>query len=158
MLASFISGCSANPPAFLDTVPVSYEYSYNNCMAHPVKWYQVIRSKAGDLELKTSEHNDEILVYNAPEECLEKIGGLAKEHKLWKLKSSYTPPMLVLDGYSWHLGISYKDDSIWSGGNNAWPDSKLWEGVSSINQYLQGLIDEAGEEGIVRRESHWDNR
>lgn len=145
--------CGSPKPSFYDQDPVSYEYSYNATMAYPIKWFSV---KAGDdgILLKYSDGDNEIRVYRAPEDVFARIGEIVRTTKLYKLQESYRPAMQVLDGYRWSLEILYPDDSIYSHGSNARPSSDLREGIEKINEYLESIVEAAGDEGVIATETH----
>ena len=82
-------------------------------------------------------------------ECREYI-----YNKLHKLKDHYLPPFEVLDGYGWGISIVYPEDSIWSGGSNAWPGGKLAEGINVINSRIQSIIDASTEADILEKKMH----
>ncbi len=136
-------------------VPVSYEYRYNATMAYYITWYQVEKDSTGVVRLSYSkDHNPEITVLKAPSDLLEFIGRTAAEYKLHKLKDHYLPPFEVLDGYGWGISIVYPEDSIWSGGSNAWPGGKLAEGINVINSRIQSIIDASTEADILEKKMH----
>ena len=88
-------------------------------------------------------------MYKAPADLLEKIGEMVSKYKVYKLKRSYQPSMEILDGYGWHMFIAYENGYIGSGGSNAWPSEKDWQGVAAINKYIQDIIDAATEADII---------
>lgn len=156
MFCSFLSVFGANSgPKFYHSVPVSYEYSYSGMMRDPIDWYSVRTEEGVGVTISYSHDGPEITVIKAPEGLLEKIGEIACSSKLYKLKASYRPKLEVLDGYGWFMSIRYKDDSIWSGGSNAWPPSKLWGGIAAINQLVVKAIENASGEDILRHESRY---
>ncbi|MBR5043077.1 MAG: hypothetical protein IKX67_07535 [Bacteroidales bacterium] len=131
--------------------PVRYEYSYWGMMAQPITFYEVMRDDNGQMIINYCAQSMETVVYKAPEDILERIGALAREHKIHKLQTSYRPDMEILDGYSWHVFVEYEKGYIGSGGSNAWPSDKLWAGIAAINNYIQGIIDAAPEADILDR-------
>lgn len=155
MLNSLFHGCAAQTPKFYDEAPTSFGYSYSGTMAFPIQWYEVDRDKDGTVRLSYSHDTNDITIYKAPDDLLEKIGAIARDSKLYKLKSHYDPPFEVLDGYGWHINIIYPGDSIWSGGTNAWPrEDYLNGGISSILSLLHGLVEAAAPEDIIGTSTH----
>lgn len=155
MFGSLFSGCGSPAPKFVEGTPTGYLYSYSGMMAYPIEWYCVEKSEDGELHLLYSNGGPDISVYQAPSDLLERIGAMVREHKLYKLESSYHPPMQVMDGYMWHIAIEYEKDGIWSGGSNARPPKELSAGIAAINSYLKGFID-SGEP--VGQDSHMNRR
>jgi hypothetical protein len=152
LLALF--GCG---PKFPEGTPVSYQYSYSGTMMYYITWYEVAQTPDGGVTISYStDCSDEITVLKAPSDALEKIGAMAKEHNLNKLKNSYLPDMEILDGYGWHMFIEFPDGYIGSGGSNAWPPAKLWSGIAAINAYIQGIIDASTPSDIIGKKSHRD--
>ena len=132
-----LSCCAAKKPGG----PIrSYEYSYNNCMAYPVVSYEVVQGASGAQTLNWSKNDGQIHAIALEEDVLGKIDGIVKKYRLYRLRDHYDPPFDILDGYSWHIGISYSTDGIYSGGSNAWPSRRHTEGISAINAYLESLI------------------
>ena len=152
MICSFFSGCGVfGAPKFYDKTPVSYEYTYSGTMAHPIDWYSV-KTEEGSVIISYSHHSPEITVIKAPDDLLEKIGAIARDAKLFKLKPGYRPKLHVLDGYGWDMLIRYPEDYISSGGSNAWPSGKLRGGIKAINQLIKDVIESTPEEAILRHE------
>lgn len=150
MFGFLFSGCGANGrPQFYDGVPVLYEYSHDVCMMYPDRYYKVFTREDGTVCIGVCTGRADVTVYRAPADALEVIGELVRKHRLYKLKESYRPPFEVLDGYMWHLAIRYDGGSIWSGGANALPDSKLQQGIVAINQYLEEHIASCGEDDVL---------
>ncbi|MBQ9660504.1 MAG: hypothetical protein IJV37_04475 [Bacteroidales bacterium] len=129
----------------------SYEYRHSGTMKYPLEFICVERSGSGTLQLLYSGGGAEITVYSLSEEALERIGDLAAEYKLHKLKESYRPRMQILDGYMWHCHIRYEKGGISSGGSNARPPRALKEGIDAINAYLREQIRE---ESIIGHAEH----
>lgn len=156
MFCSIFSGCGANSgPKFYHKAPVSYEYTYSGMMRDPLEWYYVQTEEDGTVTISYSNNGPEITVLKAPEGILGKIGELANSYKLYKLERSYQPKFEVLDGYGWHMFLSYEDGYIGSGGSNAWPPAKLWGGIDSINKLITDAINKAAPEDILRHESRY---
>ena len=155
MFGFLFQGCGQSAPKFVEGTPEKYLYTYSGMVAHPLEWYCVERTGDGALHLLYSAGGPEISVYNAPEDVFERIGELVRQHKLYKLESSYRPSMEILDGYGWTISIDYKDGGIWSGGSNAWPPQDLSGGIAAINGYLKRLIDSAEPIG---KEYHYTRR
>ena len=130
---------------------VSYEYSYDGTMMYPLEFICVERSGSGTLQLLYSGGGAEITVYSLPEEAPERIGALAAEYKLHRLKESYRPRMRILDGYMWHCRIRYGKGVISSRGSNARPPRALKDGIDAINAYLR---EQTREENIIGHAGH----
>ena len=165
MFGSVFSGCgcgssssSSSTPKFYDGNPVSYEYTYDVCMAFPAHWYKVFTREDGTVCLAYTDGGPEATILRAPKDILETIGKMVRDNKLYKLSSSYTPPFEVMDGYGWHLEIGYDGDSLWSGGNNARPEEKLWEGIQAINKYLDGIIEASSEKDVLGHQGYRELR
>lgn len=150
-----IIGCgNSQAQKYWEGTPKSYLYKHDVCMMYPAYWYNVVPAEDGTLLLKYSKYSNDIKVYHAPADALEHIGSLVREYRLYNLKDSYQPPFQVYDGYSWHVEVSYDKASIWSGGNNARPSSRHEEGLDAINAYLDGIMEAAGEDGVIAIEQH----
>lgn len=159
MISSLFSGCGAQAaPPFCDNNPVSYEYTYDVCMANPARWYRVFTDEGGNLCLAYNAGGFEATILRAPADILQTIGKTVREKKLYNLQRSYTPPFQVLDGYSWHIDIEYEGGSIWSGGSNAHPEKDLDEAIDAINEYLEGIIASASEDDVIGRKPYRDVR
>lgn len=159
MFGSLFSGCgSPAAPPFVENDPVSYEYTYDVCMAYPARWYKVFTDEEGTLCLAYNAGGSEATILRAPEDVLRTIGKTVREKKLYGLQRSYTPPFQVLDGYSWHIDIEYKGGSIWSGGSNAAPEKDLNEAIDAINEYLEGIIAASTEDDVTGRKPYRDLR
>ena len=130
-------------------VPESYSYNYAGMMIQPILNYEVERAKDGTITIAYCANSLEATVYKAPADLLEKIGEMVSKYKVYKLKRSYQPSMEILDGYGWHMFIAYENGYIGSGGSNAWPSEKDWQGVAAINKYIQDIIDAATEADII---------
>lgn len=91
---------------------------------------------------------EEILVGARREADAIVTAALVKEYRLDRLKERYRPPMKILDGYQWSVRFRYEENSLSSHGANAWPTRKYRDGIRSINDYLQGLVDAASEADI----------
>lgn len=79
----------------------AYEYRYDACMAYPLKYYKVFKDSTGTILLAwLKDCGPDVTVLKGTEEILEKIGALAEQYKLHKLKASYYPSMQIMDGYS----------------------------------------------------------
>ena len=84
---------------------VSYQYSYSGTMAYPIDYFRIDRNKDGVLRLGWSKDDNDIHLVRIPEESLQIIDSIAKQHKLWNLKNSYRPKMQVYDGYGWSFYV-----------------------------------------------------
>ena len=136
---------------------VLYEYSYSTTARFPSYYYEVRRDGTGMLCIGFSkDHEADIRIIRAPEDALEHIAGIAKEHRMHRLRGSYRPSMQVLDGYGWHCYLRYSDGSISSGGTHAHAPGKPGAGIAVINDYLRALIEASGSEDVIRLESHLD--
>ena len=154
MFCTIFAGCRPNSGnKFYDTTPESYYYQYSGMMAYPIVSYEVKAAEDGTITLSYSKDGPDVTIYKAPADLLQKIGETVREYKLYKLKRSYQPSMEILDGYGWSIAIAYGEDAIFSGGSNAWPDSKLSEGINKINVMLQSLVDNAGQDDIIGHDS-----
>lgn len=155
MFWSLFAGCQPNSgPKFYDSVPTEYHYQYSGMMAYPIVSYKVsIQEEDGTVALSYSQDGPDVTVYKAPADLLKKIGDLVRKNKLYNLKNSYEPQFEILDGYGWSVGVIYEDGYIFSGGSNAWPDKKLWAGISEINEMLQAIVDYAAPEDIIGHDS-----
>lgn len=133
---------------------VEYEYTYSGTMRFPLRWYLVKRDSTGRATLLYSDGEPEITVYRAPDDVFERIAAITGEYKLHRLRESYRPRMLVLDGYGWSVHIRCEKGSIHSGGGNAWPPARLNAGINTINNYLQSIVDNAAEADVIGRDDH----
>jgi hypothetical protein len=151
MFCSVFAGCQTNSGhKFYDSAPTEYNYQYSGTMAYPIVPYQVsIQEKDGTVALSYSEDGPDVTIYRAPADLLQKIGEKVRAHKLYNLKNHYEPSFEILDGYGWSVGFVYEDGYIFSGGSNAWPDGKLWAGITEINEMLQAIVDNAAPEDII---------
>ena len=137
---------------FPEGTPISYEYSYRGPMMYPMKWYKVTRTESGAIELKYQSDSPVVLVFRAPDDALERIGDIARSHRLHKLKRDYNTRYDIRDGRSWSLHLSWENYvSISSGGYMAWPRSEQREGIDAINEYLQAFVDSGPE--VIRTEA-----
>ena len=144
------SGSNEKP----DGAVIGYEYKYSGMMMYPLRWYSVTRDSTGVAQLLYSGGEPDITILRAPEDIFEKIASIAGEYKLHRLRGSYRPRMKILDGYMWHMYIRYEKGSISSGGSNAGAPQKLSAGISAINNYIEALIDAAGEEDVIGHDDH----
>lgn len=159
MSGSLFSGCGAPAaPPFVENDPVSYEYTYDVCMAYPAHWYKVFTDEEGTLCLAYNDGGPEAIILRAPQDLLQTIGKKVREEKLYKLQRDYQPPFDILDGFSWHLNIEYDGGSIWSGGFNARPDDKLNAAIDAINSCLEGIIASSSDKDVIGRKSYRDLR
>ena len=55
-----------------------------------------------------------------------------------------------------YAAIGYEEDSIYSGGSNAWPPEKQSTGIAAINAMIGELIAASSESDIIARRSHDD--
>ena len=159
MLGFLFAGCGPTAPKYIAQTPQSYTYSYSGTVAHPFEWSETEKGEDGTMHLLySSQGQPEIYIYRLPDDAMETIGAIVREARLWKLQSSYRPDFEILDGYGWHVSIFYEDGYVASGGSNAWPSGDLWKGINDINTYLKGIIEAAGEEGIIGTTTHFDRR
>ena len=136
---------------------VAYEYSYSNTMMYPVTYYRVNRGPAGDVKIAWSADNEpDIRVIRGPEDFFDRVDAIVKEYRLYKLKRSYLPTMEILDGYMWHAAIEFEGSYLSTGGSNAWPPSRLNEGIYAINGIISQCIDASTAADIIDRRSHND--
>ena len=134
---------------------VSYEYNYSSTMAYPLTYYKVEKDSAGQVRIAwLKNHGPDVLAIKGTEEVLERIGALSAQYKLHRIKQSYWPSVQVLDGTSWHMYLRFQKGSISSGGNNASAPARRMQGIYSINDYLQSLIDASTEADIILREDY----
>ena len=99
---------------------IRYEYKYSSTMMYPLTWYCAERDSTGVVKISFSRDAErEISIIQAPDDFFERVGALAAEYKLHRLRGTYTPRALVLDGYMWSVYIRYEKGSISSGGSNA---------------------------------------
>lgn len=116
---------------------------------YPHEFWRLENTQENGLTLTWSKSNSDYTVLRVPEEAAQKLTGLVKEHKLYRLKSTYKPPFDVRDGTMWHVFIRYEKSSIDCSADNAWPPKALWEGVKAINAYLDGLIQASTADDII---------
>ena len=134
---------------------IRYEYKYSSTMMYPLTWYCAERDSTGVVKISFSRDAErEISIIQAPDDFFERVGALAAEYKLHRLRGTYTPRALVFDGYMWSVYIRYEKGSISSGGSNAWPPKNLDAGINAINQYIEKLIQTAGEAGVIGHDDH----
>ena len=131
-----------------------YVYSYSGTMMWYIDWYKIDRGEDGDLRLSCSHDGPDITIYRCPSDALQKIDGIVREYSLWNLKEHYRPDFEVLDGYSWHMYISYGEAGLSTGGFNAWPKKRLAEGLSKIQSYVESIIESSTEDDVVGTDSH----
>lgn len=138
-----------------DGPATSYEFSYSGTAMYPIEYYQVFRDETGALRIAyLIDQAREVSIIPAPEDIFERIDRAVSEYKLHKLRSTYTPRALVLDGYGWHVRIRFRENSIYSGGSNAWPPDRIYAGVTGINSYIRSVIDATPEEDILSRQDY----
>ena len=153
MLFTKSSGRNTKPSG----AAVSYEYTYSTTMAYPVTFYQVERDSKGEIQIAWLNHyGPDVYVIRGSEKVLKRIGAIATQYKLHRLKNHYYPSMEILDGDSWHTYLRFENGSISSGGNNASAPAKLMEGLQRINDYIQSVIDASTEDDIILREDYRD--
>ena len=136
---------------------VSYQYSYSGTMAYPIDYFRIDRNKDGVLRLGWSKDDTDIHLVRIPEESLQIIDSIAKQHKLWNLKNSYRPKMQVYDGYGWSFCLEYEKGSIYSGGTNAYAGGELSQGMAAIESYVRTLAEAstpADSMGIMHHHSY----
>ena len=136
---------------------VSYEYSYSTMVRYPGEYYRVERDADGRVCIAWSkQHSPDITVIRGPEDLLDRVAGFVAKYRLYRLKTSYRPRMEILDGDMWYAAIGYEEDSIYSGGSNAWPPEKQSTGIAAINAMIGELIAASSESDIIARRSHDD--
>ena len=136
---------------------VSYEYSYSTMVRYPAEYYRIDRDADGQVCVAWSkQHDADIAVIRGPEDLLDRVAGIVAKYRLYRLKTSYRPRMEVLDGVMWFAAIGYEEDSIYSGGSNAWPPAKQSAGIDAINAMIEELIAASSESDIIARRSHDD--
>ncbi|MBR6346892.1 MAG: hypothetical protein IKR69_05840 [Bacteroidales bacterium] len=150
-----LAGCGAVLP---EGKPEVYEYSHNTCAMYPYYYYKVDVGEDGQQRLSFSNYTDTITVVRLNEDVLGKIGEIVSGCRMHKIKESYTPSMLVLDGYTWHLSIKFPNTKIYSSGQNARPKGSIREGIEKINEMLKSISAAAAEEDIIGYASHNDRR
>ena len=116
---------------------------------YPHEFWRLENTQENGLTLTWSKSNSDYTVLRVPEEAAQKLTGLVKEHKLYRLKSMYKPPFDVRDGTMWHVFIRYEKSSIDCSADNAWPPTALWNGVKAVNAYLDSLIQASTEDDII---------
>lgn len=126
-----------------------YEYRSTTMREYPHEFWRLENTQENGLTLTWSKSNSDYTVLRVPEEAAQKLTGLVKEHKLYRLKSTYKPPFDVRDGTMWHVFIRYEKSSIDCSADNAWPPKALWEGVKAVNAYLDSLIQASTEDDII---------
>lgn len=126
-----------------------YEYSKHGCTAYPLENYTFYFDESGKALIDVVTREGIKKTFPAPAELPGQIDSLVRKHKLWKLKEGYRPPFQVYDGYSWNLRIRYEENSIYSGGFNAWPGEKLRDGIREINKLLRAVVEAAGEMDVA---------
>ena len=146
--------CSGASGRFTESKLLSYNYSYSGTMAHPITWYRVDTDANGTVRLSWSKGGPDITVLRAPQDLPERIAQMVRDHNLHKLKENYRSSLKVLDGYSWHLEIRYEEGKIYSGGYHSWPNARLRGGIEAINQYLEGIIQNATDADVIGHETH----
>ena len=122
---------------------VSYQYEYRACMMHPLVTYLVEKDEKGTQRLIWSKLDGVKHVVVLEEDVLGRIGQIARESRLSRLKENYYPHMDIRDGYSWTLRIRYPGGSIYSDGMNAYPRQKQRDGIKAINDYLESFLPES---------------
>lgn len=137
-MAVCIFGCAMSPQQPQEVV--SYEYEYRSCMMHPLVTYLVEKDETGAQRLTWSKLDGVKHVVALEEDVLGRIGQIARDHRLSRLKANYYPRMDIRDGYSWTICIQYPGGSIYSDGMNAYPRQKQRDGIKAINDYLEGFL------------------
>jgi len=153
-MSGILTACGLVAPKFMKETPTSYEYTYNGTFAYPIEWILVEQDGSGNICLKHSKAGNEITVYKAPEDVFQRIGALASEYRLYRLKDFYKPVGTIFDGNSWTLRIRYRDGSIYSSGYHTWPSRQLMAGINALNDYLNGIIESAPESDVIGHELH----
>ena len=134
----------------------SYEYSYSGTMAYPIEYYEIKRLEDGTVQLGWSKDDNDIHLIRVADTALARIGKIAEENRLYKIKRSYYPKMQVLDGYGWHFYMTFESGSISSGGSNAGPGQQHSNTISSINGYIQSLINSSSPADSLGIAYHYD--
>lgn len=135
----------------------SYEYQHSGTMRYPITFYEVERDSTGTVCIAWSEdHSPDIRVIRGPEDFFSRVDEIVAQYKLHRLKNSYRPRMRVLDGEMWHAYIRFANNSISTGGDNAYPPADLMAGIQAINGYIRSLIDASGEGDVIATRSHDD--
>ena len=116
---------------------------------YPHEFWRLENTEEHGLTLTWSKSNSDYTVLRVPEEAAQKLTELVKEHKLYRLKSTYKPPFDVRDGTMWHVFIRYEKSSIDCSADNAWPPTALWNGVKAVNAYLDSLIQASTADDII---------
>ena len=116
---------------------------------YPHEFWRLENTQENGLTLTWSKSNSDYTVLRVPVEAAQKLTELVKEHKLYRLKSTYKPPFDVRDGTMWHVFIRYEKSSIDCSADNAWPPTALWNGVKAVNAYLDSLIQASTEDDII---------
>lgn len=151
----FTKATGSNPKP--DGPARSYEYQYSGTMMYPITYYDVKRDENGDVRIAYLEKErnydnpkgPDMIIIPGPEDFFEQVDAIVAKYKLHRLRGTYTPRALVLDGYMWHAYIRFQKNSISTGGSNAWPKEKLWNGINAINGYIQSQIDASSEADII---------
>ena len=121
-----------------------------------VQHYALKYDQDGQLLLERADRGPAVTIYRVPDEVAARVDEMVRTYKLKKLKHSYKPLVRVLDGKSWTFKVKYKDASIYSGGENAWPSSKLMDGINAIRAYLDEVIAGCSEEDIIGQRDYLD--
>ena len=138
-MAVGIFGCAMAPQEPQEVV--SYEYSYRACMMHPLYTYHVQKDEEGRQILVWTKLDGVEHSVVLEEDVLGKIGQIAKEHRLSRMKENYYPHVDIRDGYSWTIRIRFNaGKSIYADGQNAYPRQIQRDGIDAINNYLEGFL------------------
>ena len=121
--------------------PVTYlEYSKSGMRSRFEYIFQQNADGTCTLFFKRGYRDTPPMQTEVPAETAEELWKIVKDEKMLKYKDSYTPPMRVLDGYMWHLGVHFaQGEHLYSGGDNAVPDGG--KGIDRLVKYLETLWD-----------------
>lgn len=120
-----------------------YEYRSSTMREYPHEYYRLEYTEENVLTLSWSKCNSPEAVIPVPDQVAEEVKALILEYKLYKLKRSYKPPFDVRDGIMWHVYFGIGDGHTSCSADNAWPPTRLREGIEAVNAYLNRLIDPA---------------
>ncbi|MBR5700102.1 MAG: hypothetical protein IKX37_03320 [Bacteroidales bacterium] len=134
----------------------SYEYRESRMRISPAEYYLLQRTEEGEMQLTWAKDASDGTIIRVADDALEQVESMVQAYKLNRLKENYRPIGHVLDGTMWNVYFRYEKGSVSSGGDNAWPGEKLWNGVEAINAYLNTLIDAATEADVVGTVSNRD--
>ena len=134
----------------------SYQYRESRMRISPAEYYLLQRTEEDGIQLTWAKDASDGTVIRVPDDALEQVEAMMQAYKLYRLRNHYRPLGHVLDGTMWNVYFRYEKGSVSSGGDNAWPAEKLWNGIEAINAYLNTLIDAATEADVVGTVSNRD--